>query len=86
MTSSHAIKRTVWIVAIHHKHDTNLYACATEEEAKQVVADFCEHWWAHEVDKPMPEDRDELIEAYFGDEWNIYESYQIESREVEFAE
>lgn len=58
---------TGWTYVIEHKRGTSLTGLAASEEgAKQRLYDeWVAYWWEEEMGSlPMPEDRDEAIEAY----------------------
>lgn len=68
---------TVWVLSIHHRHGTNLYANLTEDGAKNELLGYVEENW-HEIAErtdnstEIPTDRDEAIKIYFelqGDEY-----------------
>ena len=84
------MKIKVWIVAINHKHGTDLLAAASEGEANEKVATFAEEWWKDFFpDEDPPADRQELSRRYFeaenaagGCEWAEIGSDLIELEEA----
>jgi hypothetical protein len=66
----------IWVTTIISGSSHQLWNTAhtSEEEARDSVLDYVKGRWEHYNEEPMPEDRDEAIEAWFED----YDQYTIE--------
>jgi len=61
-------RETVWVVLVQDRvvGMQAIAACATEEIAKEKLAEWCRDWWAkEEVPGEPPGDPEECAEAYF---------------------
>lgn len=71
---------TTWVAIVEHDHGTNVAVRATREAAMDEVAAHADYWWDTEMDgEPMPEGREEKIEAYFErmadrESWSVVEA------------
>lgn len=54
----------VWVLAIYHKHGTDLEVFDNDEKARASLYDFVVDYW-DERDGPMPEDPTDAISDYF---------------------
>jgi hypothetical protein len=74
---------TVFVVAIDHRHGTNLGVYLTSEDADAGVAEWVELWWEHELPQvPRPAVIDHAaVRAYF--EQVKTESFLIQQVSVE---
>lgn len=71
----------VWVLAIDHRHGTNLTVHRSEEGACASLLAYVQDNWTQELGQAVqPNDEDELIETYF--ERVEDESYTIEPAEV----
>jgi hypothetical protein len=84
-----SVTRTVWVLAIDHRHGTDITAYPTEDAATDALADYARKCWEEVADPDAgtmepPEGRDDLIGCYFeaASEWSEPESYRLESHEV----
>lgn len=67
----------VWLFTLDASHTLGASAYTTEELATQAVDDWVQEWWEHELgDKPMPDDRNARIRAYF--DAVEHENYNVE--------
>ena len=80
---------TVWVLAIDHKHGTDISVHTTEKGARKALYQYCAEWWGEDLDKkygPLKDlERDDVIQAYFdffqmwsNPEWYILECHQLE--------
>lgn len=54
------------IAIVTHRHGTNCYGAKTEEVLAKKIQEYVESWWDQEQIKlPKPEDKAEMVEAYF---------------------
>jgi hypothetical protein len=84
---------TVWVLAIDHRHGTDITAYGSEEAARSALAAYVDQWWEELADRDAgtlepPDDRDEMIDNYFeaAAEWSEPESYRLESNRVTFPD
>jgi hypothetical protein len=76
------MKIMLWIVAIEHKHGTDLHAASTMDKADAIVRAYVDEWWEHEMEEtPKPEDPDQMVEEYF--DAMDDESYMIQEANLE---
>ncbi|WP_137726201.1 hypothetical protein [Prescottella subtropica] len=68
---------TVHVAIIEHKSGSNVSTHLTAASARNEIARFAAAWWDSR-NGAMPDDQDELIDAYFGDHeyewWSIVET------------
>ena len=87
--------KKVWIMIVHHKHGRNYYVNSTYDGAYNSLYKYVKDEWGdaqelyayHNPDKgrdlPIPEDKDEAIETYFGlqgedgEEWYECEDFEV---------
>lgn len=74
--------KVVWVATVEHKHGTNTYVGATEDDVYEEVFDYVEGEWPSEIpDIPMPEDHRQAVDDYFAEE-SVDECLEIETSTV----
>jgi len=55
----------VWVVTIHHRHGTNVYATTTRKKADAIVLDYVKDEWHGEGLGKKPSDELDMQYLYF---------------------
>ena len=87
------MKIMVWTVAITHRHGQDIHVAASENDAEEIVAQFCRDWWdeirSEETHATFETQhgRKALIEHYFDRENELggSEAADIERHQLEVS-
>jgi len=66
---------SVWVLTIENKYGSDTTVYSSHERAFHALVEYCKELWDQADDSPMPEDANELVEAYF--ERNEREGYEL---------
>ncbi|MBL7163240.1 MAG: hypothetical protein ISS57_11585 [Anaerolineales bacterium] len=59
-------KIALWVGVVGNKYGVNTYVAVSEEALRKEIFEYVKAWWQDELgDLPLPQDRDQAIEAYF---------------------
>ncbi len=81
------MEQRIWVAAVDHRHGTNLYAAASQDDLDAQLAAFCRQYWHELGDDAEAVDGksdDEAIRYYFdwqaghGEEWHVMEDILVE--------
>ena len=76
LTIDDVTRPAVYVLAISHRHGTNISVFTTEEKGYEALDEFVKEWWDTEItSEQMPDDRDGRISRYFE---LVDESYELE--------
>lgn len=79
------LTKTVWLATVTHKHGSDDYAGASQEEVEAKVAAYCREWALKEkggFELPIDLDDRSAIDTYFGE--IDYEFYDLRHFDVAF--
>jgi len=55
-----------WVGVIGNRYGVSTYVAVSEDVLRNEVFEYVKEWWQKEIgDLPIPQDRDQAIEAYF---------------------
>lgn len=56
----------IWVGVIGNNYGVSTYVAVSEDALRDEILEYVKEWWQKEIgDLPMPQDRDQAIEAYF---------------------
>ncbi|MEW6405032.1 MAG: hypothetical protein AB1649_24820 [Chloroflexota bacterium] len=56
----------LWVAVVGNRYGVNTYVAVSEEAMRDEIFGYVKTWWGDEFGNlPMPQNRDQAIEAYF---------------------